>query len=1195
MELSDPAIPQASSSPSDATTRRKSGRVRNKPVLLQTDPNLSIVPNGNTKRKRNIDDEEPEIDHLDTEESSSEGSDGDPDEEELKEKRRQSRSKRAPIKPAAKKTKTSQPKITNLPVRPAVNGTKKPSKPRRTRAKPNTAMADPGTGLFSELFAQGHTADAVAAEWITKYDQHNANAMCELVNLVLKCTGCNLEVDVHDIEDPDNAPSKLQDIQEEYQATKITDYPLISKAKSYVSFRSTMTGFFSALIQTAHAAGVLYSDIALIENIEIWVTTMSSSPIRPFRHTATIITLAMQSALCSVYTEIADGTANSTRQKEGELKRKTVNKDRVASIQKKVDEGERKLGMVDSFMENIFNAVYVHRYRDVDPRIRVDCVMALGRWLTAAPDRFFTANYLRYLGWVLSDTSGPTRAEVIKQLSKLYKRTEDVGRLRGFTERFRPRIVEMAMRDAEPNIRSAAIELLDLIRETGLLEPDDIDNVGRLVFDSEQKVRKAVAGFFGKNIKDLFDSVVEELGGEEGMAEAVGEDDADDFDVPRKSWLKFKCLAEILQLYSSEDDEDNAKPNLQRATSALAGAETDSRFALAAQAVYHGMLDVKDWEVLAGYLLYDSSSATTNGNGSKSPEHLFRERCQLNEFEEMLLLEVLNESVKERLLEVVASEVDKKGRKTSARIEEAREAQERIAIHLAETIPRLLRKFGANPTTAAVVLRLEHVLNLEIFEELRQGSTTYASLLDDINKQFLTHVDQGVLAEASNAILHARTFDDLQEVTESKFQELWSDTISSLRALASERNKESEFDLTSLCNAVARVASLASVSDCTGVFESESHPPSKKSIQEGAVSSPANILMDLISSESMEADDEEAQERGQLITDAIKALLFYHMWLVRSIKTSVEAKTAVPDLPEIDPFTSALFTVMNTRSGADPVRLTAAGACLDLYTLHASYRNLNVPSAPKDRPQNSNKPITTPPNKNAQQKSRPTNIDFPIRPIPEECQTTLLSIFHHAEKHYARLSHRTLEPSPPDDEGAIDDAPEDSDSEPEDDEDDGASSDQRKTRTLLAEKQLCELAGKMVLAIVGRVLDVDGKGKVRERLKRNEKKLGGNFREVLAFLDEAKGNVKRKATSKAKPAAEVKKEEAKKGAAKGKAKSKEIVEVSSEEESEGEEEEEENGELADDRIDDGDQEVGDEGEDRDEKGNEDVEDDIMGD
>ena len=1016
--------------------------------------------------------------------------------------------------------------------------------------------------VLAEVFAQGHTVEAVAAEWITRYDQHNANAMCELVNFVLHCTGCDLEVNVHDIEDPDNATSKLEDLQDEYKAKTVTEYPLISKARGHASFRSIMTSFFSALIQTAHAAGILYSDLALIENIEVWVTSMSSSPIRPFRHTATVISLTMLTALCTVYSDIADSTANTTRQKEGEQKRKTVNKERVKSMENKVAEGERKLGLVDTMMENMFNAVYTHRYRDVDPKIRVDCVTALGAWITTAPDKFFTAHYLRYLGWVMSDTSAPTRAEVVKQLSKLYRRKEDIGRIRGFTERFRPRFVEMAMHDAEPNIRATAVQMLDLVRETGLLEPDDIDNVGRLIFDSEQKVRKAVAGFFAENINDLYESVVEELGGDEGMAEAIGEDDPEDFDVPRKSWLKFKCLAEVLQLYSSEDDEGGAEPDLPKTNTIVAGIEVDSRFSLAAQAIYQGVAEVKQWEVLAGYLLYDNSLATTNGNGSKSAEYLFRERCQLSEFEDMLLLEILNESVKQRLLEAVDSETDKKGKRSKARMEESREAQESVAFHLAEIIPRLLRKFGANPTTAAVVLRLEHVLNLGVFEELRQVSTTYSSLLDDINKQFLTHADQNVLAEASSAMLHARTFEDLQEVTESKLQELWNDTISSLRTLTGARDSGKAYDLSSLCHTVTRIANLASVSDCIDVFESEQRSTSKKPTQ-GATSSPAQVLTSLINREAGESDDEQSEERDQLTTNAIKALLFYHMWLIRSIQTSLETNVSISKLPDTEPFALALYTVMNNRIGTDPVRLAAAGACLDLHTLYASFRNTTPSPSSRDQLNTA----TTPLSKSIKQQPLRSNMNLAslTTPIPPEYQSTLLTIFTALEKHYARLSRRTLESASDE---AIDDAPEDPDSES-DDEEEGGDSEHRKTQTLLAEKQLCELAGKMVLAIVGRVLDIDGKGKLRERLKRNEKRLGASFREVVAFLDEAKSRSKQQVTRNKAPLVR-KVSEMRKGAGKGK-KSKEIVEVSSGEESEQEEDEEEeerNGELADDRIED---------------------------
>ncbi|KAL9639693.1 MAG: hypothetical protein Q9204_000983 [Flavoplaca sp. TL-2023a] len=1163
MELSDPITPPASSSPND-TTRRKSGRVKHNPVLFNHDPNASIGSYNSGKRKRADTLDQAQVNGSMGEETSSNEEDGDPDDEEMKEKRRKTRYKKPSEKPAAKKPKTAKPKSTTLPVRPAVNGVQKPPKPRRPRTQVNAAISDEEAGLFAELFAQGHTVEGVAAEWITRYNEHNANAMCELINFVLKCTGCDLKVDMHDIEDPDNAASKLDDLHQEYVSKNITDYPLISRNKAYSSFRTTVTGFFFALISTAHAAGVLYTDLALIENIEVWVSTMSSAAIRPFRHTATVISLAMESGLCSVYSSLVDSTAKTVRQMEGEQKKKTVNKERIASLQKKIAEEERRSGSVNDMMENIFNAVYVHRYRDVDPRIRVDCVTALGGWITTAPDKYFTPAYLRYLGWVLSDTTAPTRAEVVKQLSKLYKRKEDVARMRAFTEKFSPRFVEMAIRDAEPNIRAAVIGMLDLIRDTGLLEPNDIDSIGRLIFDSEQKVRKAVAGFFAKNINDSYDAVIEDLGGEEGMAEAVGEEDPDDFDMPRRAWLKFKCLAENLQSYSSQEgDDEGTAPTLPETIGVLPGSVVESRFALAAQAVYGGVSEVQDWEVLAGYLLYDNSPATSNGNASESPEILFRKSCLLNEFEEMLLLEVLKEAVKQRLLEAVESEIDKKGKKSKVRSEEVREIQESIALHLAQVIPRLLRKFGTNPTTAAVVLQLEHVLNLEIFEELRQDSTTYASLLDDINKQFLTHVDEGVLAEASNAIIHARSYEDLEEVTEGKIQELWSDTISTLRLHVTSKKSEETTDLVGLCNTISRISHLASVADCIGVFESEERSSFKMSNTASAIS-PAKILTELIQNEYADVDEEEKEQRDEIITGSLKALLFYHMWIVRSLKNSLATDTSTLKLPDWDSFASALLSLMQSRSGTDPVRLAATGAYLDVHILFASLKAIT-----SDANHQSTRQITTPPNKQPQHRSSADDVRSSlVRPITREAQSLILTIFVAAEKQHARRSRRKLEAASDD---AIDSAPEDPESEIEDneDEDEDRTSEQVRTHQLLAEKQLCELAGKMVLAVLGHVFDDEGQ-KVRQRLLRNKMRLGPNFKEVLAYLDEPK------AKSKAKPKPKPKARKAKVGdtvkakAKSGKkAKSKEVVEVSSEEESDGEEEDDPLGaELADDRIED---------------------------
>lgn len=1092
MELSDPLTPD----PSGATNRRKSTRTRQKPVLLQEDFSTTRSNSGSNKRKRteprSEESADNEEDNISDDESSPEESDGDPDQEELKErKRRAPKPKKTQIKPSAKKPKVDNTTTTTkLAVRPAMNGTKKASKPKKPPARSIADASEDVTGLYgiivrygvhrsrlilslAEVFSQGHTLDAVAADWMTRYEQHQANAVCDLINFVLKCTGCDLQVDLHDIEDPDNASSKLTDLQDEYNRLKITDYPLISKTKGNASFRSTMTGFLHALISTAHAAGVLYSDEALIENIQVWVTSMSSSIIRPFRHTATVIALSICSTMCTLAAEIADNIAKTMRQKDSEQKRKNINKARVADLQAKVVEEERKRAAAERIVSDIYDTVYVNRYRDVDPKIRVECVTALGTWITTLPDIFFAGQYLRYLGWVLSDTSAPTRAEVIKQLSRFFKNKENIGRLRAFTERFRPRLVEMATRDTDPGIRAATVDLLDMVRETGLLEPDDIDVIGRLIFDAEPRVRKAVAGFFAENINDLFESTVEDLGGEESIDEFLAKDVEDDYDAPRIAWLKFKCLAEVLQSYNDGDGDESPLPEF---TESLSLGATDSRFSLAAKAIYEGVTEVRDWEVLAGYLLFDHSSPAADRSDQ---ERAFYEQCMPKEKQELLLLQVLSVAVKSRLVQAIESETDKKGKRTKARTEESRGIQEATAIHLAQVIPQLLKKFGSSPAPAAAVLRLEHILNLEIFQELRQDSTAYSSLLDDINKQFLTHADQIVLQEASAALLHARSFEDLEETTESKMQDLWEDTINSLRSLTSHAHEDGY--LLNICNTVRRVSNLASISDCVVPFSSDSRSAGTEA-DSSLILNPYDILLDVIREHKgpSNSDDNEAEETNELVINAMKALLFYHMWHARSIRATINNSEPLPVIIEYDEFAQVLLAVTETRSGTDPVRLAAAGIYLDLYTLFATFRHSN-------------------PNE------IPASIQALIQHIPSKAHPIITSIYGSVEKQHAKKSHHKLE-SAPDDRPDVDTDPEDSDDSDEED----PSNEYAQASKLLAEKQLCEMTGKIVMAIIAQVLDCEGeiKDHIRRRLLINRTKLGGNFRDVVAYLDEPKAKAK---------------------------------------------------------------------------------------
>lgn len=45
--------------------------------------------------------------------------------------------------------------------------------------------------------------------------------MADIINFVLRASGCTIKIDEDDIGDPDNAPNRLGEIQEEYQNVSI--------------------------------------------------------------------------------------------------------------------------------------------------------------------------------------------------------------------------------------------------------------------------------------------------------------------------------------------------------------------------------------------------------------------------------------------------------------------------------------------------------------------------------------------------------------------------------------------------------------------------------------------------------------------------------------------------------------------------------------------------------------------------------------------------------------------------------------------------------------------------------------------------------------------------------------------------------------------------------------------------------------
>jgi cohesin complex subunit SA-1/2 len=305
----------------------------------------------------------------------------------------------------------------------------------------------------------------------------------------------------------------------------------------------------------------------------------------------------------------------------------------------------------------------------MDPNIRAECVHAIGLWFKKYPEHFVDGAFLRYVGWVLSDSNTHVRLEAVKSLSGVYEQSDFISSLNHFTERFKPRLIEMATSDTELSIRVAVIQVLGAVDGHSLLEDEERQKLCLLVFDGEPKVRKAVSQF----VKSVWEECVEER--------LVGRSRPNSVDRERAGVKAITMLlvkwGRILDKITgnAEDgsiaddegrDEDGTSQSLKkREIAALATLDQKGRIALAVEALWDEVDSIRDWETLLQLLLLDhsatddesqSGSSRRQANGSAhNPDSAVDEAWRLEEVEESLLLEIFVTVLRQAKAEAAAA------------------------------------------------------------------------------------------------------------------------------------------------------------------------------------------------------------------------------------------------------------------------------------------------------------------------------------------------------------------------------------------------------------------------------------------------------------------------------------------------------------------------------------------------------------
>ncbi|KAG0141898.1 hypothetical protein CROQUDRAFT_82784 [Cronartium quercuum f. sp. fusiforme G11] len=585
--------------------------------------------------------------------------------------------------------------------------------------------------LFNTIKGGLSVIEPTMEDWIEIYksnnneeeeDESKGEALAVLINCILRCCSCNHSINKFEALDLDAVASNLDDIQEIFKKVPNQIYPIISKSinKTKQNFRKNLFLLINKLILSCNISLILYDNFFL-NHLNTFLITMTSSLIKSIRHTSTFISLnCLLTSLCSISFNLTKELNNLISRIEKEKENHQTKKKNKNS--KLIDWEERKLEVenqkktIEVYINELFDGVFVHRYRDSDPNIRVECVKALGEWMITLPDYFIGGNYLRYIGWVLTDSHKEVRFEALKVLKNLYSKEDNIGLMQHFTNRFKFRLIEIGIGEPNFKLRIITLEVLTLIDKfSGLLLKNQRFDLLKLIYYQNFKIRNSIANFFNNYLNEFYDSRRIKLNFNINpnliSSNSINNNKFKLEEIEK--WLKLKCLAKLLikcgsQKVSNSNNDDNHEDE-DHGTSSQSSEDEDEdliesiddsltnmtlritnfpekgRVALAVESLWEEVKILQDWESMANYLLLDHSASnhqtkssniknrrisvamtqdeSANIEGQDSGTVEVEDSCKLSEAEESLLIEVFVASLRKAASVLTNEELAKEKKK----------------------------------------------------------------------------------------------------------------------------------------------------------------------------------------------------------------------------------------------------------------------------------------------------------------------------------------------------------------------------------------------------------------------------------------------------------------------------------------------------------------------------------------------------
>uniref|UniRef100_UPI00398F70BE cohesin subunit SA-1-like n=1 Tax=Pristiophorus japonicus TaxID=55135 RepID=UPI00398F70BE len=366
------------------------------------------------------------------------------------------------------------------------------------------------SNLFEAVKMAKSAMQTLVDEWLEFYKLDREAGLLELLNFVIHCCGCKGVVTSGMFQKLQNAEI-IRKMTEEFDEES-GDYPLSMSGPVWKKFRQNFCEFIAVLVCQCQY-NVIYDEY-MVDTLISFLTGLSDSQVRAFRHTSTLAAMKLMTALVDVALNLSVHQENNQRQYDTERNKaagKRAN-DRLELLLRKRQELQQNQEEVENMMNAIFKGVFVHRYRDLIAEIRAVCMEEIGIWMKRYSDSFLNDSYLKYVGWMLHDKQREVRLKCLKSLHRLYESKEITQKLELFTNRFKDRMVSMVL-DVDCDVAVEAVSLLTLILQNAedVLSNEECECVYPLVYASHRPTAAAAGQFVHVKLRRHYDAEREEV------------------------------------------------------------------------------------------------------------------------------------------------------------------------------------------------------------------------------------------------------------------------------------------------------------------------------------------------------------------------------------------------------------------------------------------------------------------------------------------------------------------------------------------------------------------------------------------------------------------------------------------------------------------------------------------------------------